>query len=63
MDNDEVDLWASDEVHLQQHGSRCRMLVPPETKDPCDGKHDLIEFLLSRQSFSAALQVALRFHD
>src|SRR5437016_2682090 len=25
MDNDEVDLWATDEVHFQQHGSRCRM--------------------------------------
>jgi DDE superfamily endonuclease len=33
MENDEVDLWA-DEVHFQQHGSRCRMWVPPETKDP-----------------------------
>ena len=29
-----VDLWAGDEVHFQQHGSRCRMWVPPETKDP-----------------------------
>src|SRR5271157_5784411 len=29
-----VDLWAIDEVHFQQHGSRCRMWVPPETKDP-----------------------------
>jgi transposase len=29
-----VDLWALDEVHFQQHGSRCRMWVPPETKDP-----------------------------
>jgi len=27
-------LWASDEVHFQQHGSRCRMWVPPETVDP-----------------------------
>ena len=34
MENDEVDLWATDEVHFQQHGSRCRMGVPPETKDP-----------------------------
>ncbi len=34
MDNDEVDLWATDEVHFQQHGSRCRMWVPPETQDP-----------------------------
>jgi len=29
-----VNLWATDEVHFQQHGSRCRMWVPPETKDP-----------------------------
>jgi transposase len=28
-----IDLWASDEVHFQQHGWRCRMWVPPETKD------------------------------
>jgi transposase len=34
MANDGVDLWALDEVHFQQHGSRCRMWVPPETKDP-----------------------------
>ena len=29
-----VDLWAIDEVHFQQHGSRCRMWIPPEVKDP-----------------------------
>jgi hypothetical protein len=29
-----ADLWALDEVHFQQHGSRCRMWVPPELKDP-----------------------------
>ena len=29
-----VELWALDEVHFQQHGSRCRMWVPPEVKDP-----------------------------
>src|SRR5271157_1257369 len=29
-----LDLWAMDEVHFQQHGSRWRMGVPPETKDP-----------------------------
>ena len=32
--NDTIDLWAMDEVHFQQHGSRCRMWVPPEDKDP-----------------------------
>src|SRR3974390_1050549 len=30
----EVDLWALDEVHFQQHSSRCRMWVPPEVKEP-----------------------------
>jgi transposase len=29
-----VELWALDEVHFCQHGSRCRMWVPPEDKDP-----------------------------
>ena len=27
-------LWAMDEVHFQQYGSRCRMWVPPEEKNP-----------------------------
>jgi transposase len=34
MKDDSVDLWALDEVHFQQQGSRCRMWVPPETRDP-----------------------------
>jgi len=34
MRDPEIDLWALDEVHFQQHGSRCRMWVPPEIKDP-----------------------------
>jgi transposase len=29
-----IDLWAMDEVHFQQYGSRCRMWIPPEVKDP-----------------------------
>jgi transposase len=29
-----VDLWSLDECHFQQHGSRIRMWVPPEDKDP-----------------------------
>jgi transposase len=29
-----IDLWSSDECHFQQHGTRCRMWVPPEDKDP-----------------------------
>ena len=34
MQDAEVDLWATDEVHFQQYGSRCRMWVPPDTRDP-----------------------------
>ena len=34
MVDDTVDLWALDQVHFQQQGSRCRMWVPPEAKDP-----------------------------
>jgi hypothetical protein len=34
MSAGEVDLWALDEVHFQQYGSRCRMWVPPEIADP-----------------------------
>ncbi len=29
-----TDLWSQDEVHFQQHGSACRMWIPPEVKDP-----------------------------
>ena len=31
---DEVDLWATDELHFQQYASRCPMWVPPEARDP-----------------------------
>ena len=34
VNNEAIDLWALDEVHFQQHGSRCRMWIPPEDKDP-----------------------------
>ncbi len=29
-----MDLWALDEVHFQQYGSRSYLWVPPEVKDP-----------------------------
>ena len=29
-----VERWSVDEGHCQQHGTRCRMWVPPEIKDP-----------------------------
>jgi hypothetical protein len=34
MADPNVDLWAIDEVHFQQYGSRCQMWIPPATKDP-----------------------------
>lgn len=34
MEHAGVDLWASAEVHFQPHGSRCRLWIPPEIKDP-----------------------------
>ncbi|MFQ5981727.1 MAG: IS630 family transposase [Candidatus Heimdallarchaeota archaeon] len=32
--NERTDLWSLDECHFQQHGTRCRMWIPPEDKDP-----------------------------
>ena len=34
MKREDIDLWSMDEVHFQQYGSRCRMWVPPELKEP-----------------------------
>lgn len=34
-----VDLWSLDEVHFQQHGSRCRMWIAPEDRDPVVRHH------------------------
>jgi hypothetical protein len=34
MTDPTVDLWALDEVHFQQHGSRCRMWIPAEVRAP-----------------------------
>jgi hypothetical protein len=31
---DGIELWSVDECHFQQHGSRCRMWVAPEVRDP-----------------------------
>ncbi len=39
MSDPGVELWALDEVHFQQHGSRCRMWVPPEVRDPVSLHH------------------------
>ena len=32
--DNKYDLWSLDEVHFQQYGSRCRMWIPPEVKEP-----------------------------
>lgn len=29
-----MELWSLDEVHFQQQGTRCRMWIPPEVRDP-----------------------------
>lgn len=34
LKNKKNDIWFEDECHFQQHGTRCRMWVPPEEKDP-----------------------------
>jgi hypothetical protein len=34
-----IELWAQDEVHFQQYGSRCRMWVPKEVKEPILNHH------------------------
>ncbi len=34
MADPNVDVWAIDEVHFQQYGSRCLMWIPPEETDP-----------------------------
>lgn len=43
-----------DEVHFQQHGSRCRMWVPPECKDP------ILKHAPTRKSISCFGAVRLR---
>lgn len=35
----DINLWAIDEVHFQQYGSRCRMWIPPEIIDPVVKHH------------------------
>ncbi len=34
IEDDSIDIWCEDEVHFQQYGSRCRMWVLPEVKEP-----------------------------
>ena len=33
-DDTGIDLWAFDEVRFEQHGTCCRMWIPPEVKEP-----------------------------
>ena len=32
--DDRFEIWSINEVHFRQHGSRCCMWIPPETKNP-----------------------------
>lgn len=34
INDPDVDVWALDEVRFQQHGTTCKLWVPPEIKDP-----------------------------
>jgi len=34
MNDKRLDLWSLDECHFQQHGTRCRMWIPREDRDP-----------------------------
>lgn len=34
LKNQRNDIWFEDECHFQQHGTRCRMWIPPEENDP-----------------------------
>jgi transposase len=34
VNNPEIDLWCEDECHFCQHGTRCKMWIPPEDIDP-----------------------------
>ncbi len=34
LNDPKIDIWSEDEVHFQQHGSRCRMWIASEIKDP-----------------------------
>lgn len=34
LNKPKTELWFEDECHFQQHGSRCKMWIPPEDKDP-----------------------------
>ena len=51
---DDVDLWSEDECHFQRHGSRCRMWIPPEDKDP------VLRHAPTRESVACFGAVALR---
>jgi hypothetical protein len=55
--NQTVDLWALDEVHFQQRGSRCRMWVPPEIKDPVIYHHRALLHLPWREQQAPAFRL------
>jgi transposase len=48
-----IELWSLDECHFQQHGTRTRMWVPPEIKDP------ILEHAPTRKSMACFGAVSL----
>ena len=51
---EDIELWSLDECHFQQHGTRTRMWVPPEIKDP------ILEHAPTRKSMACFGAVSLR---
>ena len=51
---DDVELWSLDECHFQQHGTRCRMWIPPEDRDP------VVNHAPTRKSIACLGAVSLR---
>jgi transposase len=52
--DDRLDVWSLDECHFQQHGTRCRMWIPPEDKDP------VVQHAPTRKSLALFGGVSLR---
>lgn len=51
---EDLELWSQDECHFQRHGTRCRVWVPPEEKDP------IVVHAPTRQSVACFGAVSLR---
>ena len=54
-----VDLWAGDEFHFQQFGSRCRMWIAPEVVDTWFGTIPHARVLVTSEPLTARWQAGL----